>query len=113
MSSEDWQVRAEKKRAAIREAIPSQWRLANIPDPKEMPNSISYVESALSEEERRITSLELEPLAAALAERKLSARTVTEAFAHRAAIAHQLVCIDTYPDKLFKRVYAGSCAPAS
>lgn len=90
--TEDWKTRANSKREAVMQAIPAKWRLKDVPDVDTLPNCLDFVADQLNEEERRITDMELEPLIEALATRKYTSRTVTEAFAHRAAIAHQLVC---------------------
>lgn len=89
--SKEWELHANVKRASVLKAIPKKWHLTNVPNIESLPNVIKYVASQLSEEERRITDMDLEPLAAAIASGQLTSRKVTESFAHRAAIAHQLV----------------------
>ena len=87
-----WKQKAAAKRTQVYEQIPKEWRL---PDPLPTPkNTYDYLRTSgiLSEQELAIT----EPTSARLllnklATRQLSAVETTTAFAHRAAVAHQLI----------------------
>lgn len=58
---------------------------------------LEYCAAQLSPEERRLTELSCEVLCRMLRAGEVSSRTVTEAFAHRAAIAHQLTnCLTAF-----------------
>ena len=100
MTDITWNARAEAKRISVLEAIPKAWRLESIPSVDKLPNDLDFVAEQLGSDEREITEMELPALISALASGKLSARKVTEAYAHRAAIAHQLVRVPLTLDKL-------------
>ncbi|KOS13503.1 fatty-acid amide hydrolase [Malassezia pachydermatis] len=82
--------RIAAKRQALAEAIPKEWRLADVPTPESMPNVIDFCASQLSAEERRITDMPFETLCTHLQSGTLTSRAVVTAFAHRAAVAQQL-----------------------
>ena len=109
MADMTWSARAEAKRSSVLEAIPKAWRLDSIPNVNELPNDLAFVAEQLDSDEREITEMELPALISAVASGRLSARKVTEAYAHRAAVAHQLVSGNVTPDKLSKRIYATIC----
>lgn len=100
--AQDWELRANAKRESVLDKIPKEWRLKNVPDAASLPNVINYAADHLSGEERRITDMDLESLAAAIASGQITSRKATVSFAHRAAIAHQLVSKNVNADKLFE-----------
>ena len=85
-----WRHRAQAKREALNKAIPAEWHLSEVPSVESLPCAVEYVASYMTPEERRITDLSFETLRAALQTGQLTSRQVTLAFAHRAALAHQL-----------------------
>lgn len=91
MAAATWEEIGRQKREAIAALLPKRWRLQNIPSAEEAPNAITVVQSALSNNELRITEKSATQLLQLLATGELSAVEVFEAFAHRATIAHQLV----------------------
>jgi amidase len=92
-SPKTWQQIAHAKRSNTNALIPSKWLLSssspylskeNCPDATKIPSEI------LSSSELEMTSAPTEMLLQNLREGKWSAVQVTEAFCHRAALAHQL-----------------------
>ena len=88
-----WQDLATKQKALVLDAIPSEWRL------KEMPSgdsvmSIPKESGILTPEELAITESYAVDLVKDLASGKLTSVAVTTAFCKRAALAHQTVCLE-------------------
>jgi amidase len=90
--SSSWKDKAEAKRLAIIESIPSKWRLDQIPSREEQKDVTgAYVHQFLTKKEIEITETDAVGIAQHTAKGEWSAVEVTEAFCHRAALAHQLV----------------------
>ena len=89
----DWQKAATGKRDAILATIPQKWKLSNIPTSEEQKDVTQYVQQFLDKKEVDITETDAVGIAEKIAGGEWSAVDVTEAFCHRAAIAHQLVSI--------------------
>lgn len=88
----NWKSLADAKRASILSSIPEKWRLPKIPSVEEQKDVTGpYVEQYLNSKEIDITNTDAVGLAEKIAAGTLSAVDVTEAFCHRAALAHQLV----------------------
>src|ERR1700733_14882400 len=88
----DWESRAKAKREAILNSIPEKWRLEKIPTPEEQKDVTGqYVQQFLNEQEITITETDAVGIAEKVAAGDWSAVDVTEAFCHRASLAHQLV----------------------
>jgi hypothetical protein len=88
-----WQQRAAAKREAILAAIPSEWRLASVPSVQEQVDVTTWIEQFFSPREREITACSAAAIAAKTCTGAWSAEEVARAFCHRAAVAHQLVCV--------------------
>lgn len=90
-----WKSLGESKREAILQLIPQKWRLQGpIPPANEQPDVTgSYVQQFLSPSEIEITEVDAIEIAQRTTSGHWTAVEVTEAFCHRAAIAHQLVCV--------------------
>jgi len=87
----DWKARATEKRLAQYESIPTEWRLASIP---EFTNAREWIRGSgiLTSEELRITEITNgRALQSQLLSGSLSAEAVISSFAKRAAIAQQLI----------------------
>lgn len=88
-----WKAAAEAKRQAVLDLIPEKWRIKEpIPSPLELRDvTAGYIQQFLNARELEITETD----AAGIVERTTSGQwtavEVTEAFCHRAALAHQLV----------------------
>ncbi|KAJ5278838.1 hypothetical protein N7478_004210 [Penicillium angulare] len=89
----NWRVKGEAKRQAILKAIPEKWRLATPPPPATEIRDVtgSYIQQYLNEREIEITESDAVDIAKQTTSGGWSAVEVTEAFCHRAALAHQLV----------------------
>lgn len=88
----DWKSTADKKRADILSLVPQKWRLETIPSPEEQRDVTGeYVHQYLTRKEIEITEADAVDIVAKTSSGTWTAVEVTEAFCHRAAIAHQLV----------------------
>lgn len=88
-----WEDTAADKRDRIAKSIPSEWRI----DTSSLSDNVMGVPAEcgiLSAEELEITESSAVDLVAKLAKGELKSVTVTTAFCKRAAIAHQVVCIN-------------------
>lgn len=87
-----WEELASKKRQSVESLIPAQWRIANPPSNEEQRNVTgSYIHQFLNPQEIEITETDAVGVAANTTTGAWSAESVTTAFCHRAAVAHQLV----------------------
>jgi hypothetical protein len=92
MALSSWQEAAKKKREAVLALIPKAWVLPSISISKEERDvSGSYIEKYLNEQEKEITNTDAPEIVAKVANGVWTSVEVTEAFCHRAALAHQLV----------------------
>lgn len=92
-SDSTWRAKAEAKRLAILSAIPKKWRFLNpIPPPTEQVDVTGdYIRQFLNQREIEITESDAVDIVAQTTSGIWTAVEVTEAFCHRAALAHQLV----------------------
>lgn len=87
-----WKEIAQAKRASIRAEIPEKWLLSSIPTVQEQKDVTGkYIQQFLTEREIEITEMDAVGIVAKTTTGAWKAREVTEAFCHRAALAHQLV----------------------
>lgn len=87
-----WKEVAQAKRASIRAKIPEKWLLSSIPSVQEQKDVTGkYIQQFLTEREIEITETDAVGIVAKTTTGAWKAREVTEAFCHRAALAHQLV----------------------
>lgn len=87
-----WQSLAQAKRDAILNSIPAKWRLETIPSSQEQKDITgSFIQQFLNEDEIEKTETDAAGIAEKVAAGLWSAVAVTEAFCHRASLAHQLV----------------------
>jgi amidase len=92
-----WQIKAREKREAVNSAIPPHWRIAHVPDADELRDAQHYARKFLTEREIGITeTADARALLEKIAGGQYTALEVTEAFCHRAAIAHQTVSTYDY-----------------
>ncbi|BFZ56930.1 Acetamidase [Savitreella phatthalungensis] len=92
--SDEWKVRAAAKKALTESCIPPKWLVPADQLPGKHVRDVTAFpreSGLLSARELEITETDLIPLARKLQTGEWRAREVTEAFCHRAAIAHQLV----------------------
>ncbi|OQE81408.1 hypothetical protein PENNAL_c0041G10579 [Penicillium nalgiovense] len=91
--STSWKLKGEAKRQSILNAIPEKWRLQSPVPPATEPRDVTgdYIRQYLTEHEITITETDAVDIVAQTSTGRWSALEVTEAFCHRAALAHQLV----------------------
>ncbi len=88
----DWKVLASEKKDAILNSIPAKWRVEKLPSNKEQKDVTgSFIQHFLSKREVEITETDVVGIAKATSTGTWTATEVTEAFCHRASLAHQLV----------------------
>lgn len=98
--STNWRDLALKKHQAILDAIPKEWHLPSsvLANPPQNLLTLSFLHPLLTPLELDITTTPLQTLLAHLATGHWTSLAVTTAFAHRAAIAHQLTnCLSEFP----------------
>ncbi|KAF3407902.1 Acetamidase [Talaromyces pinophilus] len=88
-----WQNTARAKQQAILDAIPPKWRIQGSISPVSEVADVTgdYIQQFLSPREIAITNADAVVITEHTTSGKWSSVEVTEAFCHRAAIAHQLV----------------------
>lgn len=92
MSSDDWKKIAADKRDSVLALIPEEWRIPSPPSAAEQRDVTGkYIRQYLNEEEIEITETDAVGIVKNTTSGKWSCMSVTKAFCHRAAIAHQLV----------------------
>ena len=88
----DWKSSATEKKDAILNSIPEKWRVEKLPSNKEQKDVTGpFIHQFLSKREVEITETDVVGIAKATSTGTWSAVEVTEAFCHRASLAHQLV----------------------
>jgi len=96
----DWKAKAASKRESLKNSIPKEWVIPGI-SPSTVPRAIDFpFEKHLSAREMEITGLSAIELLGRISKGQYKAVDVARAFAHRAAIAHQLVncCLEFFWD---------------
>lgn len=89
---EQWEIAAKAKRDQVNGLIPKEWLLKDIPSTEQQKDITgNYLHQYLSEEEIEITETDAVGVASRTAAGQWKALDVAKAFAHRAALAHQLV----------------------
>jgi amidase len=89
-----WKAISKEAQGAVLESIPSRWRL-DIEKYKSLRDvtSVPYTSGIMTKDQLEITELTAREIVKCLESREWKAVQVLEAFAARAAIAHQLVCL--------------------
>jgi amidase len=89
---ESWEEVAAAKRQSILDSIPEEWLVSEIPSAEEQKDvTEEYIHQFLTKTEIEITETDVVGIASQIASGSWKATEVTEAFCHRASIAHQLV----------------------
>ncbi|GAA83937.1 general amidase GmdA [Aspergillus luchuensis IFO 4308] len=93
MALTSWEQTAATKRQSVLAAIPEKWRIKGpIPSPTEQRDVTGpYIQQFLSPREIEITETDAVGITERTTTGQWTAVEVTEAFCHRAALAHQLV----------------------
>jgi amidase len=94
---ENWEIRAKAKRDSINALVPPKWRIETpIPSADEVKDVTGkYIQQYLNPREIEITETDAVDIVGQTCAGSWTAKEVTEAFCHRAALAHQLVCDET------------------
>ena len=88
---EPWQTVANRKRDCIMAAIPKTWHI-RVPTAEEQRDVTgAYIHQFLTSREVLLTETDVVGLMEKLSTGKWKSREVTQAFCHRACLAHQLV----------------------
>nr|KMM65355.1 glutamyl-tRNA(Gln) amidotransferase subunit A [Coccidioides posadasii RMSCC 3488] len=92
MAQAPFEVAAKAKRESILHLIPEKWRLQEIPSAAQQRDVTgSYIQQFLTPREIEITETDAVGILACTTTGKWKCVEVTEAFCHRAALAHQFV----------------------
>lgn len=87
----DWQATAKAKLNSINNSIPDEWRLSDVPSPKQQKDVTGHVITKhLSDREIEITETDAVGITAKTCSGEWKAEDVVTAFCHRASLAHQL-----------------------
>lgn len=100
-----YQELAAQKRERQLELIPPEWRLEPVPSVDSAPNALVYIRQTLSPTELALTEeTDITVLLRKLSSGELSSLELTQAFAKRAALAHQLTtcCTEIFFDEAFE-----------
>lgn len=107
----DWKSLATGKRESVLGLIPQKWRLDRIPTVEEQKDVTGpYIQQFLEKQEVEITETDAVGIAEKVASGTWTAFAVTEAFCHRAALAHQLVSCDSR-SQAFADDFSGQLPP--
>jgi len=104
MEESTWRTRGETKRKSILNLIPAKWQLKDpIPPASELRDVTGkYIRQFLTPREIEITETDAVDIVAHTSTGRWSALEVTEAFCHRAALAHQLVSLQPKPQLMHR-----------
>lgn len=99
-----WERAARAKQASISGQIPVEWKIksADRPPVSALRDVSHFIRRYLSARELDITDITAEKILEKLGAGEWTALEVNRAFCHRAAIAHQLVCILSKPARILK-----------
>ena len=92
-SEQSWQDKAQAKRDAVIGLIPQFWRVEVPASEAQRDVTGDHIRQYLSPREIEITETDAVGIVAQTTSGKWTAEEVTLAFAHRAALAHQLVSL--------------------
>ena len=93
-----WREKARAKYDEVLSSIPTEWRLQGPAPSAEEQRDITglYIQQLLSSREVEITETDATGIVQRTSTGQWTAEEVTRAFAHRAALAHQLVSGHTF-----------------
>lgn len=91
---QSWEEQASRKRESLKNSIPQEWLLPEPIPTAEQERDVTgpYIWQYLSAHEREITETDAVGIVTKTSSGQWTAKEVLQSFAHRAAIAHQLVC---------------------
>lgn len=89
----DWRKIAAAKRDSVLELIPKEWRISTLPSVEEQRDVTGeYIQQFLDTKEIEITETDALGIVDKTSNGIWTSLEVAQAFCHRSAIAHQLVC---------------------
>lgn len=108
MTIKNWKEITEAKKRTLMGSIPSKWIVPHLKEDMLSQGFVStadYLDLILDEKEVSITKKDLRQLQKGILSGILSATQVTQAFCHRAALAHQIVncCSEIFFDEAMER----------
>ena len=91
-----WETVAKAKKASLSDLIPPQWKIkpAEVPSTATLRDVTNYACTFLHPLELEITNSPANKILENIRSLEWTSLDVTRAFCHRAALAHQLVCIN-------------------
>ena len=94
MSQPQWEITASKKRAQLSALIPRKWTLdsSDISNTNTLRDVTLFIHTFLNAQELEITESSASEILSNVASDLWTSVEIVEAFCHRAAVAHQLVC---------------------
>ena len=98
MASKQWEEISAKAKEILKSSIPAEWRIPKDKLPPADQRDVTDVPAKcglLSEAELQITDSYATEIVKNIAAGEWKAEDVTRAFCKRAAVAHQVVCIET------------------
>lgn len=106
--SASWEEVVAEKRKSVNDSIPKEWVIPNLKNEmvsKGFVNTSEYLDTILPPDEIEITRSTTAKLTELIQTGKLTAVSVTKAFAHRAMLAHQILncCSEIFIDKALER----------
>lgn len=99
MATEEWKTISEKAKQILNDSIPTEWRIPKDKLPSDDQLNVTGVPAQcgiLSEKDLEITESYATDIVKKIAAGEWKAEDVTRAFCKRAAIAHQVVCLDMH-----------------
>lgn len=91
-NSANWEAIGAFKRDALLSLIPEEWRIPlPLPSPTILPDVTVHIRQYLSAKEVEITETDAVDIVRKTSSGDWTCSAVTEAFCHRAALAHQMV----------------------
>ncbi len=99
-----WEEIAKAKREAVFNKIPKEWRI-EVPSIEKEPNAVEYLDKVLPAHETAIVNHSMIELIDKISKGELTSTEVTNAYCHRAALAHQVFncCSEIFFERAIER----------
>ena len=109
-SPTNWKAIGDSKRDALLSLIPEEWRIElPLPPPAILPDVTGHIRQYLSSKEVEITETDAVDIVRKTSSGDWTCRAVTEAFCHRAALAHQMVDKPLFLSSMSRRLMELIC----
>ena len=108
-----WQALAEAKRDSILKSIPEKWHISGKLPTNEEKRDVTgpFIHQFLDKHEVEITESDAVEIVTKTSSGEWTAVEVTEAFCHRASLAHQLVCVSKIKTEYFRLTLSDQLPP--